>query len=296
MCSFFDERFCFFAEKTGEQVNVDLLCLDPSDIIRRMNTAAKAVIQFSATLSPMEYYKTVSGTPNAAELDLASPYDRENLCLVAYDSVSTRFGDRKNSAYEVAEAIAEAISVKEGNYLVYFSSYSYMKTVFRHFAPMMPEATLVMQKAGMSYKERERFLSVFGDRRYRNVVGFCVLGGMFSEGIDLTGEKLIGAVIVGTGMPGLSAKRNIMMEYYDSTMEKGREFAYIFPGMNKVLQAAGRVIRSEEDRGMVLLIDDRYGEPGTRLLFPEHWRHLRYTGDPRSLRHILAEFWDGNGN
>lgn len=293
VCSFFDEHFCFFAEKTGHNVCVDLLCLDPSEIISRMNTAAKAVILFSATLSPMEYYKTVTGCPRAAELDLPSPYTNENLCLIAFDSISTRFGDRRDSAYDTALTIAEAISAKEGNYIVYFSSYAHMKTVFQHFARMMPEVTIVMQKSGMSYRERERFLSVFGDRRYKNVVGFCVLGGMFSEGIDLAGEKLIGAIIVGTGMPGLSAQRNIMMEYYENTMEKGREFAYIYPGMNKVLQAAGRVIRSENDRGMVLLIDDRYGEPATKLLFPAHWRHLRYTGDLESLRHILSEFWTG---
>ncbi len=291
VCTFFDERFCFFAEKTGDAVSVDLLCLDPSEIISAMNRAAKAVIQFSATLSPMEYYKTVSGCPRAAELDLPSPYDRNNLCLVAFDSISTRFGDRKDSAYDTALAIAEAISAKEGNYIVYFSSYAHMKTVFNHFARMMPEVTMVMQKSGMSYRERERFLAVFGDKRYKNVVGFCVLGGMFSEGIDLAGEKLIGVIIVGTGMPGLSVPRNIMMEYYDNTEEKGREFAYIYPGMNKVLQAAGRVIRSETDRGIVLLIDDRYGEPETKMLFPPHWRHMRYTGDLASLGHILADFW-----
>jgi Rad3-related DNA helicase len=291
VCSFFDDHFCFFAEKAGDAVRVDLLCLDPSEIISAMSRAAKAVIQFSATLSPMEYYKSSSGCPRAAELDLPSPYDKDNLCLVAFDSISTRFSDRKDSAYDTALAIAEAISAKEGNYIVYFSSYAHMKTVFNHFARMMPEVTMVMQKSGMSYRERERFLAVFGDKRYQNVVGFCVLGGMFSEGIDLAGEKLIGVIIVGTGMPGLSVPRNIMMEYYDNTEEKGREFAYIYPGMNKVLQAAGRVIRSETDRGIVLLIDDRYGEPATKMLFPPHWRHMRYTGDLESLGYILREFW-----
>ncbi len=295
VCTVFDDRFCFFAEKEGETVTVELLCLDPSAIIRAMNRAATAVIQFSATLSPMEYYKTVCGAPHGTELDLPSPYARENLCLVAYDSISTRFTDRKDAAYETAEVIAEAIGAREGNYMVYFSSYAHMKLVVRHLTRMLPEVTMVMQKSGMSLREREKFLAVFGDPRYKNVVGFCVLGGMFSEGIDLVGERLIGAIIVGTGMPGLSARRNIMMEHYENTTEKGREFAYIFPGMNKVLQAAGRVIRSENDRGMVLLIDDRYGEAGTKLLLPPHWRHLRYTGELVSLSHILKEFWNGNG-
>ncbi len=292
VCNRFTDRFCFFAERIGEEVCVDLLCLDPSEIIAEMDRSAKAVIRFSATLSPMEYYKTVCGCKKAAELDLPSPYDRKNFCPIVYDSISTRFNDRKDNACETAEVIAEAISAKEGNYMVYFSSYAHMKQVVRPFSEMMPAVTLVMQKSGMSFRERERFLSVFGDKRYRNVVGFCVLGGMFSEGIDLAGDRLIGAIIVGTGLPGLSARRNIMMEHYDKTTERGREFAYVFPGMNKVLQAAGRVIRSESDRGMVLLIDDRYGEPETKRLLPPHWRHLQFTGDVQSLAYILSDFWE----
>ena len=115
---------------------------------------------------------------------------------------------------------------------------------------------------------------------------------MFSEGSDLSGNALIGAMIVGTGLPGLSPERNLMAEYYQITMEKGREYAYVFPGMNKVLQAAGRVIRSENDRGMVLLIDDRYDLPEMKLLFPTHWHHIRYTRDPDTLERILTDFWD----
>lgn len=293
--AWFDSHFRFLAEREGETVRAKLLCLDPSDIIRRMNGAAKAVIYFSATLSPLAYYQASAGSPRAPALDLPSPYAKENLCLVAYDSISTRLPDRENTAEQTAMTIAEAVSAKAGRYLVYFPSYAYLKAVFRYAAPLLSDAALVVQKAGMSYRERERFLSVFGDSRYPNVVGFCVLGGMFSEGIDLAGEKLIGAVVVGTGMPGLSAERNLMMEYYDDVMDRGREFAYLYPGMNKVTQAAGRVIRSESDRGIVLLIDDRYAEPEMKLLFPAHWRHLRYTGDLESLHHILSSFWNETG-
>ena len=167
-----------------------------------------------------------------------------------------------------------------------------MKLVCRAFCGIAPDIAVVMQKSGMSYRERERFLHVFSSEKHRHVVGFCVLGGMFSEGIDLSGNALIGAMIVGTGLTGLSAERNLMAEYYQNTMEKGREYAYVYPGMNKVLQAAGRVIRSENDRGMVLLIDDRYDLPEMKLLFPPHWRHIRYTRDPDSLERILADFWE----
>lgn len=293
---FFDEKFRFFASREGGDVTAQVLCLDPSGVLRAMTNVARSTVLFSATLSPMEYFREVTGLRGAVTLELESPYERDNLCLIAYDGLSTRFADRKGTAEECAEIITEAISARCGNYLVYFPSYEYMKRVCRLFTRAMPEAAVVMQKPGMSYRERERFLGIFQERRDVDdewTVGFCVLGGMFSEGIDLAGESLIGAVIVGTGMPQLSAERNIMAVYYDEKTERGRDFAYVCPGMNKVLQAAGRVIRSENDRGMVLLIDDRLGEPGMKVLFPKHWRHMRYTGDVYSMRAMLNEFWEG---
>jgi Rad3-related DNA helicase len=293
---FFDERFRFFASREGSEVTAEILCLDPSGILRAMTKIARSVILFSATLSPIEYFREVTGLKKASALELESPYERDNLCLIAYDALSTRFSDRRGTAEDCAEIIAEAISARPGNYLVYFPSYDYMKRVCRLFTQVMPEAAVVMQRPGMSYRERERFIGIFHERTDLTdeyTVGFCVLGGMFSEGIDLAGERLIGAVIVGTGMPQLSAERNIMSAYYDEKTERGRDFAYVCPGMNKVLQAAGRVIRSETDRGMVLLIDDRWAEPSMRLLFPKHWRHMRFTGDVYSMRVMLEEFWDG---
>lgn len=293
---FFDERFRFFASREGSEVTAEILCLDPSGILRAMTKIARSVILFSATLSPIEYFREVTGLKKASALELESPYERDNLCLIAYDALSTRFSDRRGTAEDCAEIIAEAIAARPGNYLVYFPSYDYMKRVCRLFTQVMPEAAVVMQRPGMSYRERERFIGIFHERADLTdeyTVGFCVLGGMFSEGIDLAGERLIGAVIVGTGMPQLSAERNIMSAYYDEKTERGRDFAYVCPGMNKVLQAAGRVIRSETDRGMVLLIDDRWAEPSMRLLFPKHWRHMRFTGDVYSMRVMLEEFWDG---
>ncbi len=291
---FFDEKFRFFAAREGGDVTAEILCLDPSGILRAMTKIARSSILFSATLSPMEYFREVTGMKKAMMLELESPYERDNLCLIAYDAISTRFSDRRGTAEDCAEVIAEAVSARPGNYLVYFPSYEYMKRVCRLFAQAMPEATIVLQRPGMSYRERERFIGIFRERADCTdewTIGFCVLGGMFSEGIDLAGERLIGAVIVGTGMPQLSAERNIMSAYYDEKTERGRDFAYVCPGMNKVLQAAGRVIRSETDRGMVLLLDDRWSDPSMRVLFPSHWRHMRFTGDVYSMRVMLEEFW-----
>ena len=287
-----DERFCFFVEREDTKVTAQILCLDPAGILDRMLSAAHSAILFSATLSPAEYYQNVTGSQDSVYLDLPSPYEKKNLCLIAFDGISTRFSDRRGTVEETAEIIARAASVREGKYIAYFPSYAYMKLVCRAFCQIAPDIAVVMQKSGMSYRERERFLQIFFSEKHRHVVGFCVLGGMFSEGIDLSGNALIGAMIVGTGLPGLSAERNLMAEYYQNTMEKGREYAYVFPGMNKVLQAAGRVIRSEKDRGMVLLIDDRYDLPEMKLLFPPHWHHIRYTRDPDTLEWILEDFWN----
>ncbi len=274
------------------EVTAQILCLDPGGILDTMFRAARATICFSATLAPGEYYQSVTGSEDGTYLDLPSPYDKDNLCLVAYDGISTRYSDRKGTAEETADLIARTVEAKEGHYLVYFPSYAYMRAVYRVFREIAPPVQIIVQKSGMSYKERERFLRAFESGKYPHLVGFCVLGGMFSEGIDLRGNSLIGAIIVGTGLPGLSAELNLMSEYYQNKSENGREFAYIYPGMNKVLQAAGRVIRSETDRGMVLLIDDRYREPGMRMLFPAHWQHMKLTADADTLERILAQFWD----
>ena len=290
--SYFDEKFRFFASRENNRVKAEILCLDPSGVLSAMLSAARAVVLFSATLSPIEYFCEVTGLEGAKTLELQSPYERDNLCLVAYDSISTKLADRKASAYDCAEVIAETVSAREGNYIAYFPSYEYMRRVCKLFAGIMPEMSIVMQKQNMSYRERERFISLFRSRKSGAVIGFCVLGGMFSEGIDLAGESLIGTIIVGTGMPQLSAERNIMAAYYDEINERGRDFAYVCPGMNKVMQAAGRVIRSESDRGVIVWIDDRLGDANIKLMLPPHWRHIKYTGDTSSLSAILDSFWE----
>ena len=151
-----------------------------------------------------------------------------------------------------------------------------------------------MQKKGMSYRDREEFLDFFQDDSKLRV-GFCVMGGSFSEGIDLPGNRLIGVIVVGVGLPGISNERNIMRDYYEEKSGAGYDYAYTYPGMNGVLQAAGRVIRRDEDRGIVVLIDDRYAEPKYRELFPHGWKGMKFAGNSVSLAEIARKFWEKQG-
>ncbi len=289
-----DERFAFYAEQSDGETLCRILCLDPAAMADEALKKGVSSILFSATLSPMDYYADVCGSPGAKLLDLPSPYDPERLCLVTVDGVSTRFSQRKSTFDEVAELISAVTESHPGNYIVYFPSYAYMTAVCRRYLAAGPSGATIMQKQGMSLRERDRFLRAFAkaEASGESLVAFCVLGGVFSEGIDLTGEKLIGSIIVGMGLPGLSSERNILTEYYERTRESGREYAYVYPAMNKILQAAGRVIRSDTDRGVVVLLDDRYADPAIRKLFPAHWSRMQYTGDPASLTRILERFWE----
>jgi len=289
-----DDSFAFYAQSGGGESGCRIMCLDPGALLDASLQKAVSTALFSATLSPMDYYADVCGCHDAVRLDLPSPYERENLCLVTVDSVSTRFSQRKNSSSDVAELIETVTAAREGNYIVYFPSYAYMESVCRQYLRLSPSMPVIMQKRGMSIGERQRFLRAFekGEESGEGVVAFRVLGGIFSEGIDLRGEKLIGSIIVGIGLPGLSSELNILSEYYEKTRESGRDYAYLYPAVNKILQAAGRVIRSEEDRGVVVLIDDRYADPGVRKLFPAHWSRMQYTGDAYTLGVILERFWE----
>ena len=289
-----DDAFSFYAESVGGECRVRILCLHPAGILDEVMKQAVSTALFSATLSPMDYYADVCGCKNAVKLELPSPYERENLCLITVDSVSTRLSSRRDTSADVAELIAAVTESRAGNYIVYFPSYKYMNAVCRQYLKLSTGSKVILQKQGMSIGERDRFLRAFSASAARGegLTAFCVLGGIFSEGIDLQGESLIGSIIVGIGLPGLSSELNILSEYYDKTRESGHDYAYLYPAMNKILQAAGRVIRSEEDRGAVVLIDDRYADPGIRKLFPFHWNRMQYTGDAYSLSRILEKFWD----
>ena len=286
----FDSAFVFYAESIGGGLHIYIRCLDPSKILRHMMQPVGGMVFFSATLTPMEYFADVLGCPDAPCLELDSPYDPEHLGLFGVDSISTRYSDRERFAHEVAEMILAAAEAKKGNYIAYFPSYAYMKSVYSVFVEIAPHMHTVVQKQGMLHNERNTFLQAFSQKR-EAVVGFCVLGGAFSEGVDLRGEQLIGTIIVGTGLPKITAEQNLLRDYFEKTRESGFAYAYTYPAMIKVQQAAGRVIRSETDCGVVVLIDDRYAQPQTYKLFPKMWRHIRFVRDAYTLNAALSAFW-----
>jgi DNA excision repair protein ERCC-2 len=285
----YDERYVTII-KSEPTTKVRLFCLDPSLLLRKAQARGKAAIFFSATLTPMDYYRTLlGGDPEDPVLQLASPFPPENLAVLIHDRIQTHFKGRAESLGEVVAAIGTLVHGRRGNYLVYFPSYQYLNAVLQEFQSSFPVQVLV-QRPGMTEGERGDFLAAFAVEHGETLVGFAVLGGIFGEGIDLVGERLIGAVIVGVGLPQLCIERDLIRNYFQPQNAAGFEYAYTFPGMNRVLQAIGRVIRSETDRGVVLLIDARFNEVRYRRLFPAWWKYSRVR-HADGLRDALGRFW-----
>ncbi len=290
---YFDKGFLNYIELDGTELTVKVYCLDPSRVMNKLLCRAVSAIMFSATLAPPDYFCNVLGCgKNTYTVTLPSPFDAQNLCVAAVDSVSTRFEDREANTQKFVSLIAASVSARAGNYIAYFPSYDCLERVYRAFSKRYPRVQTVLQKKGMRQSEKEEFLGAFKNDTGRLRIGFCVLGGAFSEGVDLPGSRLIGAIIFGVGLPGLSNERNIIKEYFDDDGGVGYDYAYTYPGMNNVLQAAGRVIRTESDRGVVVLVDDRYASHTYRRLFPTHWRGVQYAGNARSLAELLRRFWE----
>ena len=248
---------------------------------------------FSATLTPLPYYRELLGAGEEAQtLLLPSPFPRGNLCLLIGDRVSTRFQDRTGSVEPVARMIGAAIEAKAGNYMVFFPSYAYMREVHEAFSALYPDQQTVLQAPNMKEAEREAFLEQFEARPQASILGFCVLGGIYSEGIDLKGDRLIGSIIVGVGLPQINPEQEVIRAYFEGRNHMGFAYAYQIPGMNKVHQAAGRVIRDDTDRGLVLLIDDRFTTFSYRRLLPDHWNGFQVVRTPSAVSSRIRSFWE----
>ena len=273
-------------------LKIRLYCLDPSRRLRQALARGQAAIFFSATLTPIDYYRTLLGGTAADPVwQLPSPFPPENLAVLIQDRIQTHFKGRAESLADVATAIGTLVLGRCGNYLIYFPSYQYLNDVLSEFQIRYPTISVLPQRPNLSELERETFLSAFTVGHRKTLVGFAVLGGIFGEGIDLVGERLIGAIIVGVGLPQICVERDLIQEYFQQQNTAGFEYAYTFPGMNRVLQAVGRVIRSETDRGIVLLIDARFRETRYTRLFPSWWQ-IHRVRQLTTLNHAIHSFWN----
>ena len=278
-------------ETTGKEFRVKLFCMDPSTQLADAMKRCQAAVFFSATLTPADYFKKILGcNPSACTLLLPSPFPPNNLGLFIADRLSTFFQEREQTKEHVTSAIQTLVQEKKGNYLLYFPSYAYMQLIFDAFTMRNLSLETLIQKPGMSEPDREDFLNHFSQKHSETLVGFAVMGGIFGEGIDLVGDRLSGVAIVGVGLPGISLENDLIREYFSRTTGSGFEYAYLYPGINRVLQAAGRVIRTSQDRGVVLLIDQRFSTYRYRSLFPTTWQPVKVR-DEIQLETGLKAFW-----
>ena len=291
----FQKDYRALVEPEGKNLSIKLWCYDPSRALREAMSRVRASILFSATLSPIDHYMRVSGLSEDegdACLELDSPFPRENLLAVRFP-VDTRYSAREGTAPLVARALKAMCEARPGNYLACLPSYQYLNLTLGHFLALGARAEVLVQRGGMNDAQRAAFLARFTESPARSMVAFVVMGGVFTEGIDLPGEKLIGAAIVGVGIPQPSFELEALRTLTDDGEGSGFQTAYVYPGIERVLQAAGRVIRTETDRGVVLLLDERYQAPEYRRLLPRFWR-LRPAEDEKALTGMLRAFWQGD--
>lgn len=293
--SLFDECYELFTFYDNSATRVKLFCLDASPEIRKRLNLCHGSVMFSATLSPLSYYKSVLGGERSDDtLEVPSPFSPEQLSVTIMDKVSTRFSEREDTLLAVCRVIAATVSAKRGHYMIFSPSFAYSDALAKTFSAKYPNIKIISQSKNMTHTEKTDFLASFKNEDGKYLVAFCVMGGIYSEGIDLAGDSLIGAVIVGIGIPSLSCEREALTEYYNEKYEMGKQYAYVYPGMNRVFQAAGRVIRREDDRGVIVLIDDRFDDPIYKKSMPDLWRGTKFIGDPKRLRELLDEFWNDN--
>ena len=289
-----DENYVIYTElEEGGDFKLKLFCVNPAVKLQNFLSQGNSTVFFSATLLPIRYYKKLLSVETDDYAVYAhSPFKEANRLLVLGQDVSTKYTRRGYEMYErFAIYIKNVMQAKPGNYLVFFPSYRFMEEVRETFERYRTEEMCCMiQEQNMNEQDREAFLQEFEAEREGSLAGFCVMGGIFSEGIDLTKERLIGAMIVGTGLPQVCNEREILKQYFDRHGENGFDYAYLYPGMNKVLQAAGRVIRTEEDKGVIALLDDRFAGRRYLEIFPREWRKLTYC-NVKTIGEKVEQFW-----
>lgn len=290
-----DEHYVMYSELEADgRFMLKLFCVDPSLNIQKRLDKGKSAVFFSATFLPVNYYKSLLSTKKDNYAIYAdSTFDSKKRLLAMATDVSTRYTRRSRSEYErIAGYINAVVTQKTGNYMVFFPSYKMMNDVADVYCEKYADETeLMLQKNNMSEAEREEFLDRFSEELDRTLVAFGIMGGIFGEGIDLKNDRLIGAIVVGTGLPQISNERTILKDYYDAENGCGFDYAFRYPGINKVLQAAGRVIRTTEDTGVILLLDERFWQREYDLLYPREWSD-RKPCNIANVGKLVADFWE----
>ncbi|WLR60106.1 ATP-dependent DNA helicase [Guptibacillus hwajinpoensis] len=270
----YDQRYMTYVEAGKSEVKIKFFCFDPSHLLQKMRKGFRSNVFFSATFTPFSYYQNMLGWKEEDyAVKIPSPFPREHA-NVYIAPLSTKYRDRERTLPKLVTLLQKVLHEKPGNYLFFFPSYGYMEQVFEAFTSP-DEVETVIQQSGMTEEERESFLKKFTSDRKGSLVGFAVVGGIFSEGIDLKGDRLTGVVVVGVGLPNFDTERQLMKSYFDQAGRNGFEYTYVYPGMNRVQQAGGRLIRTETDRGLLLLIDRRYLEKRYQQLLPYEWQHFK---------------------
>ncbi len=292
-----DDNYVIYSELERDgRFKVKLFCVNPAVNLQNYLEQGKSTIFFSATLLPIHYYKKLLSVENDDYAIYAeSSFPKENRLLLIGDDVSTKYTSRGEETYQrFAEYIIEVVQGKSGNYMVFFPSYRFMEEVALYFEKKLeryPEIEYILQSQYMEEGAREAFLDSFEKERKGSLVGFCVMGGIFSEGIDLAEERLIGVIIAGTGIPQVCNERELLKQYFDNQKLNGFDYAYLYPGMNKVLQSAGRVIRTERDRGVIILLDERFRSRQYQDVFPREWENLQ-TSQIEKIQKEIRAFWE----
>lgn len=293
-----DENYLIYTDYDDKEgFRVRLQCMNPARNLATCLSKGKSAIFFSATLLPIHYYKDqLSGTEEDYAIYAPSPFEQDKRLLVIGNDVSTKYTRRNQSEYQkIASYIIKLANARVGNYMVFFPSYQLMNEVGRILEEkiLLGElgAQVELQNNSMTEKEKEQFLEDFVEDPDETRIGLCVMGGIFSEGIDLRSNRLIGVVIVGTGLPMVCNERELFRSYYDRYNGNGFDYAYLYNGMNKVLQSAGRVIRTHEDHGVIVLLDERFTNRQYQNLFPREWFPHEVTGHA-NFPSLVEEFWE----
>lgn len=299
-----DEKYLIYCDyDSQENFRLHLQCMDPSTNLDLCLNKGRAAVFFSATLLPIRYYmEQLAGREDDYAVYAPSPFPASNRLLMIGKNVSTKYTRRGPAEYQrIANYLAGFVSVKQGNYLIFFPSYRMMEDIHPYFESAIAEQSrayslnyqILVQNTSMTEQDREKFLSQFQASASIATIGLCVLGGIFGEGIDLKDNQLIGAAIVGTGLPMVCTENELFRSFFDNEKKAGFTYAYQYPGMNKVLQAAGRVIRTDSDRGAILLLDERFSLENYQALFPREW-FPHVIVNEKTMVEQLQNFWNEN--